>query len=131
MINRKCKTSSVRHKDGSMAKKSINKNSGIVKQMRYNIWKYGSGYFQSANFKEKWNHPATFPDDLAKDHIMSWSNEGDIVLDPMCGSGTVCRMAKKLNRKYIGIDVSSEYCKLAKSGIADVKIIKDGLKKWL
>ncbi|KKL82450.1 hypothetical protein LCGC14_1984580, partial [marine sediment metagenome] len=44
--------------------------------------------------------------------IISWSNEGDLVLDPMCGSGTTCKMAKELNRKYIGIDISAEYCKL-------------------
>jgi DNA modification methylase len=55
------------------------------------------------------NHPAIFPDKLAEDHIISWSNEGDIVLDPMAGSGTTLKMAKKNNRNYIGIEISPEY----------------------
>lgn len=62
---------------------------------------------------QKGSHPAVFPEQLAKDHIVSWSNEGDIVLDPMCGSGTTLKMAKELGRQYIGIDVSYEYCEIA------------------
>ena len=50
---------------------------------------------------------------LAEDHILTWSNEGDIILDPFSGSGTTCKMAKKKNRQYIGIDISEEYCALA------------------
>jgi len=69
---------------------------------------------------EKTNHPATFPEKLANDHILSWSNKGDIVLDPMCGSGTTCKMAKENGRKYIGIDVSEEYCEIAKRRLSSV-----------
>ena len=54
-------------------------------------------------------HPAIFPEKLAEDHILSWSNEGDIILDPMAGSGTTLKMAKKNNRNYIGIEISPEY----------------------
>ena len=54
-------------------------------------------------------HPAQFPEQLANDHILSWSNEGDIILDPMVGSGTTLKMAKKNNRNYIGIEISQEY----------------------
>lgn len=81
---------------------------------RNNIWRYvvGNGYGQKDKIAYK--HPATFPEFLAKDHILSWSNEEDIVLDPMCGSGTTCRMAKQLNRNFIGIDISDEYCNLAR-----------------
>ena len=43
--------------------------------------------------------------------------ENDIVLDPMCGSGTTCVAAKKLNRNYIGIDISEEYCNIARNRI--------------
>ncbi len=57
----------------------------------------------------KYNHPAIFPEQLAQDHILSWSNEGDLVLDPMCGSGTTCKMAWLNNRNFIGIDISEEY----------------------
>lgn len=59
------------------------------------------------------NHPAPFPEQLARDHILSWSNENDIVFDPMCGSGTTLKMAKGLNRRYIGIDISQEYVDLS------------------
>ena len=58
-------------------------------------------------------HPARFPESLAHDHITSWSNEGDVVLDPFVGSGTTCKMAKQLNRNYIGIDISQEYIDIA------------------
>ncbi len=54
-------------------------------------------------------HNAPFPEDLVRDQILSWSNEGDLVLDPMCGSGTTCRAAKELERNYIGIEISEEY----------------------
>ena len=70
------------------------------------------GYIVGAG-NEKTNHPATFPEKLASDHIRSWSNKGDIILDPMNGSGTTTKMAKLLNREYIGIEISPEYCKIA------------------
>ena len=54
-------------------------------------------------------HNAPFPEQLANDHIISWSNEGDIILDPMCGSGTTCKMAYLNKRNFIGIDISEEY----------------------
>jgi site-specific DNA-methyltransferase (adenine-specific) len=66
-----------------------------------NIWKLQP--------QRKSKHPAVFPEKLAEDHILSWSNEGDTVLDPMAGSGTTLKMAKKNNRNYIGIEVSAEY----------------------
>jgi len=70
-------------------------------QARSNIWKIG----QDTTNK----HPAPFPEKLAEDHILSWSNEGDTILDPMAGSGTTLKMAKKNNRNYIGIEISPEY----------------------
>ena len=62
-------------------------------------------------------HPAVFPEQLAQDHILSWSNEGDIVLDPFMGSGTTAKMAVLNNRYYIGFDISEEYCKIAQNRI--------------
>lgn len=73
---------------------------------RGNIWKIHIG-------KNKTTHPAVFPEQLASDHIITWSNEGDLILDPFNGSGTTTKMAHKLNRKYIGIDISQEYCDIA------------------
>ena len=85
---------------------------------RNNIWKYNVGKGFNTKDKESYEHPAIFPEQLAEDHILSWSNENDIVLDPFSGSGTTCKMAKKNKRKYIGIDISEEYCKLAEKIIA-------------
>mgnify|MGYP004417312646 CR=1 FL=1 len=70
------------------------------------------GYIVGAG-NEKTNHPATFPEKLVSDHIKSWSNEGDIVLDPMNGSGTTTKTAKQLGRNFIGIEISEKYCKIA------------------
>ena len=53
------------------------------------------------------------PEGLARDHIISWSNEGDVVMDPFAGSGTTNRMCRELNRKYIGFEIDADYCKLA------------------
>lgn len=57
-------------------------------------------------------HPAPYPESLAKDHVESWSNPGDIVLDPFAGSGTTLKAAKELNRRYVGIEVNPEYVKI-------------------
>lgn len=71
----------------------------------------GGGFGQKN--KDAYQHPATFPYQLAADHILSWSKRGDLVLDPMCGSGTTCLAARHHARQFIGIDVSREYCELA------------------
>ena len=64
------------------------------------------------------DHPAPFPEPLARDHILSWSNEGDIVLDPFSGSGTTAKMAKHNGRKYIGIEINEPYCEIAKKRLS-------------
>jgi site-specific DNA-methyltransferase (adenine-specific) len=70
------------------------------------IWYYASG-------GNDLGHPAVYPEQLAHDHIYSWSNEGDTVLDCFAGSGTTLKMAKELSRHYIGIEISPEYVTLA------------------
>ena len=80
---------------------------------RTNIWAYAVGLGGTTRDKMAFRHPAVFPEKLASDHILSWSNPGDIVLDPMCGAGTTCKMAKVLGREYIGIDISSDYIDIA------------------
>lgn len=81
-------------------------------KIKGNIWEYVVGKKQED--QEAKGHPAPFPCDLVRDHISSWTNPGDIVLDPMSGSGTTARVACDMNRNYIGIDVSPEYCELAR-----------------
>ncbi|MBI3442965.1 MAG: site-specific DNA-methyltransferase [Candidatus Sungbacteria bacterium] len=80
---------------------------------RTNVWEYLIGKGHSASDGIAYKHPAIFPEKLVQDHIMSWSNPGDVVFDPMCGSGTTCKMAKLNKRDFIGIEISSEYCRIA------------------
>jgi len=76
---------------------------------RTNIWKIDT--------QKNSDHPAPFPEKLAHDHIMSWSNEGDTVFDPFMGSGTTGKMAKLLNRNFIGIEIDKGYFEIARQRI--------------
>jgi len=81
---------------------------------RFNIWRFDT--------QKNSKHPAPFPEQLANDHIISWSNEGDIVYDPFMGSGTTAKMAKANNRKYIGSELSAEYVEIAKERLKQTKL---------
>lgn len=111
-IGQKHKSSTSRQKDGSI--EPMKYEMGKEERVKDNIWKYDVGYGKSSNEKIQFEHPATFPERLAADHILSWSNKGDLVFDPMNGSGTTTKMAKILGRKYIGCDVSEKYCAIAR-----------------
>ena len=67
--------------------------------------------------KDAGNHPAVFPEQLANDHIATWSNENDIVYDPFMGSGTTAKMAIINKRNWIGSEISEEYCRIAEKRI--------------
>lgn len=97
-------------------------------KVKGNVWEYVVG--KNKEDQEAKDHPAPFPAQLARDHILSWSNEGDVVLDPMCGSGTTLRVAKELKRNYIGMDISSEYCVIAERRVANADMsIKEESKQ--
>ncbi len=87
--------------------------SRAITKIKGNIWKINTGGGLSTKDKIAYQHPAIFPEQLASDHIYSWSNAGDIVLDCFMGSGTTAKMAIRAGRKYIGIDISQEYCAIA------------------
>lgn len=89
------------------------------KKIKGNIWEYVVGKKQED--QEAKRHPAPFPCDLVRDHVMSWTNPGDIILDPMCGSGTTPRVAAEMGRRYIGIDISHEYCDIAKKRVQRIE----------
>lgn len=78
-----------------------------------NIWEYKTGGKHTTIDKIAYEHPAVFPEKLAADHIVSWSNEGDIILDPFSGSGTTIKMAIELKRQYIGFEISQKYVELS------------------
>lgn len=113
-----CKLSSTdRQKDGSLSVVDFSKrNNKEIKEYggRFNIWEYKIGRGKIGDYS---THPAPFPEKLAEDHIISWSNEGDTVLDPFCGSGTTGKMAVINNRNFIGFDLSSDYCEIASTRI--------------
>jgi site-specific DNA-methyltransferase (adenine-specific) len=89
------------------------KHSERKDKIRGNVWKYNSGGGHNTSDKIAHDHPAIFPEALARDHILSWSNPGDLVLDCFAGSGTTLKAAKQLKRDYIGIEISAEYVTIA------------------
>jgi DNA modification methylase len=102
---------------------SVRKVLGELKKekTRINIWEYAVGLGGSTSDKIAFKHPAIFPEKLAEEQILSWSNVGDLVFDPMCGSGTTCKVAKMLGRNYIGCDISKEYIQIAQQRLDMVK----------
>lgn len=92
---------------------------------RTNIWRYNIGKGHSTKDNIAFEHPAVFPEILVRDHIVSWSNEWDIVLDPFMGSGTTAKVARALGRKYIGFEISEEYVRLANKRLQDTKTLFD------
>ena len=81
-------------------------------KVRGNVWRYTKAGELSTN------HPAPFPERLAAEHIASWSNKGDIVLDPFMGSGTTAKAAHELGRNYIGFEINADYCAIAEQRVA-------------
>lgn len=81
--------------------------------IRTNVWEYSTGANYSTKDKCAFEHPAIFPEALARDHIISWSNENDTIMDPMCGSGTTLKQCERLKRKWIGIEIEEKYCEIA------------------
>ena len=79
------------------------------KKQKGNVWEYACGKGGSTNDKVAFDHPAIFQEQMAADHICSWSNEGDLIYDPFSGSATTAKMAWILNRHFLGSEISKEY----------------------
>lgn len=98
-------------------------DSGLVAvgKKKVNDTKYHGNIFcyLTNKSKETKGHPAPFPEQLVYDHIITWSNEKDIVFDPFLGSGTTAKIAKALNRHYIGFEISEDYFSIANARIND------------
>lgn len=96
--------------NGGLDKSGKGKNRIVERKpfgKRNNIWRFDT--------QKNSEHPAPFPEQLANDHIISWSNECNLVYDPFMGSGTTAKMAIKNNRNWIGSEISAEYCELIKA----------------
>ncbi len=87
---------------------------------RTNVWEYNIGKGHSASDEFAHEHPAIFPEKLARDHVRTWSNIGDLVYDPMMGSGTVAKVCVLEDRNYLGSEINKEYCKIAEKRIAKI-----------
>lgn len=116
------KTASQRNEDGSMGRMEY--EMGKSKRIKENVWIYECGYNKSTKDEDAHKHPASFPEQLAADHIYSWSNEGDLVYDPFTGSGTTLKMAHLQKRNWIGSEISGEYTELANKRIAPYLTVK-------
>ena len=114
----------LRKKDGSLESRDINKKHSKF-GVRFNIWEYNVGFNFSTTDKIAKKHPAIFPEQLAEDHIKSWSNKKDFVMDPFCGSGTTLVVAKYLDRNYIGFDISKEYVKISNERLNKRTVINE------
>lgn len=110
--------STTRNADGSTTKMKYSK--GKDTRLMDNVWPINTGYMRSTKYKGAYKHSAIFPEELAFNHIKSWSNEGDIVFDPFTGSGTTGVAAKSLNRDFIGIELDEDYFKIAEDRINSV-----------
>jgi len=116
---------SERERDGTLRESWATRTGALVKELgvRWNVWDIANGFNKSSKDLIAFKHPAIFPEALARDHILSWSNEGDVVLDPFNGSGTTTKMARVLGRRFIGIESNPDYCVIANKRLSQ-KIIE-------
>ena len=115
---------SIRQKDGTLKERQIKPIPEY--SPRNNIWKYNTGKNYSTKDAVAFEHPAIFPEGLAKDHILTWSEENDLVLDPFMGSGTTAVACMETNRKYIGFEIDSTYYDVCQRRIEQhVTIVND------
>ena len=109
--------------NGDELEESHNKTNTKKEKIKGNVWVYSTGYNKSSKDKIAYKHPAIFPEKLAEDHIKSWSNEGDLVMDIFSGSGTTHKMCLLNNRQYIGFELSKEYINIENERLKENDLI--------
>ena len=116
-------THTVRGSDGRLTGRAITPRPNHV--TRSNIWKYMTGWRHShpGEGHLPHEHPASFPRRLAEDHIRTWTNEGDLVIDPMAGSGTTLRAAVNLGRKAVGMEIHEPYVDIIRRRMAQAVLL--------
>ena len=119
-----------RNKDGTRNRDEA-KTKIAVKEfgVRHNIWRINNSCGSFGMPKEAYDHPALMPQELAHDMVRSYSNPGDLVLDPFMGSGTTARMAYSNDRDYIGFEIDPSYHKLCEDITSVVIEDVDNAKK--
>ena len=116
----KVKTGTHRKNKKDLVKMTGSNKSVKKESIKNNIWYYSVNRGAISKDLSVHKHPAAFPEQMAIDHIKSWSNKGDLVLDPFIGSGTTAIACIKTERNFIGFDVSEEYCELSKLRIENI-----------
>jgi len=113
-----------RQSDGSL--KRIDETNAFLRKekarnddtrVKSNVWDLPRGNQNSTKDKIAFQHPAIFPEQLANDHIISWSKENDLIYDCFMGSGTTAKMSILNNRNWIGSEISNEYCNIIEERI--------------
>lgn len=94
----------------------------VAKSYTSNTERYKDNIWENSIAHNKTNHPAVFPEQLVIDHILSWSNVGDIVYDPFMGSGTTAKAAILTNRLWLGSEISEEYVDIAENRLREIEI---------
>jgi DNA modification methylase len=114
------KADTVRLPSGEMLRKTHEGKRMADYGIRFNVWKVSPEMSNANRF-----HPGQFPEPLARDHILSWSNPGDVVLDPFSGSGTTAKMARETGRRFVGIEVNPEYVEISRKRLAQQALPMD------
>lgn len=104
--------------DGHSMRRRERNRAVVENKIRGNVWRYTVGTNSTTQDSIAFEHPAVMPEALASDHIASWSNPGDVILDPFSGSGTTCKVAKALNRQWCGIEINPAYVKIAEARLS-------------
>ena len=86
-------------------------------KLRDNVWVLPKAH--QRDLPPTGDHPAVMPVHLAADHVLSWSNSGDVVFDPMAGSGVTLYAAAQNGRRWLGCDISAEYAEVARRRLAE------------
>ena len=110
----------IRQKDGTL---KTNKREVLYYReygLRMNVWQYQNAYGHGTRDRIAYEHPSTFPEKMVKDHILSWSDEQDLVLDPFMGSGTTAKMALLNKRKFVGIEKEKKYIDITNKRLANL-----------
>lgn len=117
-------TGNYRDIDGQLKEMSGSKHNRAIKEngVRWNIWDYNTGWQHSYSEDFLRGHPAIFPEKLAEEHILSWSNEWDTILDPFMWSWTTAKMAKLNKRNYIWLELSQEYVDIANKRLENTTV---------